>query len=69
MEVELTNDQDANHTRETMFLLGGAAMVLFGAGLILSTSAVRRYLGNGHIGNLLQGALPDLQRYLKLRDM
>ena len=31
--------------RETMYLFGGAAMVLFGAGLILSNPTVRRYLG------------------------
>jgi hypothetical protein len=49
--------------------LGGAAMVIFGAGLILSTPMVRRALGGAGIGNLLQAAIPDVERYMKLRAM
>jgi hypothetical protein len=67
MELEATND--SNETRDTMFLLGGAALVLFGAGLILSTPMVKRALGNAGIGNLLGAAMPDLQRYMKLKAM
>ena len=55
MELEATND--SNETRDTMFLLGGAALVLFGAGLILSTPMVKRALGNAGIGNLLGAAI------------
>jgi len=69
MELERTSDQDANETRDTMFLLGGAAMVLFGAGLILSTPMVRRALGGVGIGNLIGAAIPDLERYMKLKAM
>ena len=69
MELELSNDQGLNQGQETLFLLGGAAMILFGAGLILSTPAVRRYLDGAGVGNLLQAAIPDFQRYLKLRAM
>ena len=75
MSMELTehtngNGSDsANETRDTLFLLGGAAMVVFGAGLILSTPMMRRYLGGAGIGNLVQAAVPDLQRYMKLRAM
>ena len=69
MELELRNDQGLNQGQETLFLLGGAAMILFGAGLILSTPAVRRYLDGAGVGNLLQAAIPDFQRYLKLRAM
>jgi len=50
-------------------LLGGAALVVFGAGLILSTPVIRRYLGGGGVGNLVTAAIPDFQRYLKLRSM
>jgi len=67
MELEPTND--SNETRDTMFLLGGAALVLFGAGLILSTPMVKRALGDAGIGNLLGAAMPDLQRYMKLKAM
>ena len=67
--TEHTNGQDENEARDTLFLLGGAAMVLFGAGLILSTPVIRRQLGGMGIGNLLQAAVPDIERYLKLRAM
>ena len=43
--------------------------MLFGAGLILTNPAVRRYLGNAGIGNLLETAVPDIERYMKLRSM
>ncbi len=69
MELDRTNDQDANETRDTMFLLGGAALVIFGAGLILSTPMVKRALGGAGLGNLIGAAVPDLERYLKLRAM
>lgn len=68
-ELEQTNGHDENETRDTLFLLGGAAMVIFGAGLILSTPVVRRQLNGAGIGGLLGAALPDFQRYLKLRAM
>ncbi len=69
MELERTNVDDSNESRDTLFLLGGAAMVVFGAGLILSTPMVRRYLGGAGVGNLIQAAIPDFERYLKLRSM
>jgi hypothetical protein len=43
--------------------------MIFGAGLILSTPAVRRALAGGGVSNLIQAAIPDFQRYLKLRAM
>lgn len=55
--------------KETLYILGGAALVLFGTGLILSNPTVRRYLGQIGMGNLLTAALPDVDRYLKLRNM
>jgi hypothetical protein len=54
---------------DTLFLLSGAALVLFGAGLILSNQTVRRYLGRVGVGDLMQVAAPDVERYLKLRNM
>jgi hypothetical protein len=68
--TERTNDQIANENRDTLFLLGGAAMVVFGAGLILSTPAVRQYLGGVNIGNIVGAIIPkDFQRYMKMRAM
>jgi len=67
-------DSSNNHTesatdRDTLFMLSGVAFIVFGAGLILSNPLVRKYLGQVGIGNLVQTALPDLDRYLKLRSM
>jgi hypothetical protein len=61
--------EDENDTRDTLMLLSGAALVIFGAGLILTTPAVRKLLGGVGIGSLLQAAGPDFQRYLKLKAM
>lgn len=72
MSMELTqhaNGQDSNESRDTLFILGGAALVVFGAGLILSTPIIRRCLGGGGVGNVVQAAIPDIQRYMKLRSM
>jgi hypothetical protein len=69
MELTESTNGQANESRDTLFLLGGAAMVVFGAGLILSTPIIRRYLGGGGIGNLVEAAIPDFQRYMKLRSM
>ena len=64
-------EQNGNGTsdKDTLFMLSGVALVVFGAGLILSNPIARRYLGQFGLGNLAQGALPDLDRYLKLRSM
>jgi hypothetical protein len=54
---------------DTLYMLSGVALIVFGAGLILSNPIARRYLGKIGIGDLAQAALPDLDRYLKLRAM
>jgi hypothetical protein len=55
--------------KDMLFMLSGVALVVFGAGLILSNPIARRYLGQFGVGDLAQAALPDLDRYLKLRAM
>ncbi|MGA7234723.1 MAG: hypothetical protein WBY44_03530 [Bryobacteraceae bacterium] len=67
--AEYSDGLEAQESRDTLFLVGGAALMIFGAGLILSTPGVRRWLGGGGIGNLIQAAIPDFQKYLKLRAM
>jgi hypothetical protein len=62
-------DTTAIETRDTLFILGGAALVVFGAGLILSTPAVQRLLGGQGIGSMVKAAIPDFQRYMKLKSM
>ena len=66
---ESTNHSETATDRDTLFMLSGVALIVFGAGLILSNPIVRKYLGQAGIGNLAQNALPDLERYLKLRSM
>lgn len=55
--------------KDTVFLMGGVALIVFGTGLVLSNPAVRRLLGQVDIGSVLQEGLPDIQRYFKLRAM
>jgi hypothetical protein len=64
-----TNGNGLSTDRETLYLMGGVALMVFGAGLILSNPVVRRYLGQVGIGTLAQAALPDFERYMKLRAM
>jgi hypothetical protein len=59
----LTSDKD------TLFLLGGAALIVFGAGLILANPVTRKYMAQLGVGNLAKDLMPDLDRYLKLRSM
>jgi hypothetical protein len=57
-------------TKETLLLVGGLSLMFFGAGLVMTNPTVRRYLGQasiGGVGDLVQMALPDLERYLKMR--
>jgi len=55
--------------RETMLLFGGVALAIFGAGLILSNRSVRQLLGQVRPADLIQSAVRDVARYLKLRAM
>ena len=49
---------EAIETRDTLFLLGGLALVLFGAGLVITNPAVRKLLGGTNVGGLLQPPSP-----------
>ena len=55
--------------RDTLFMLSGVALMVFGAGLVLTNPIAKRYMGQLGIGDLASLALPDLDRYLKLRAM
>jgi hypothetical protein len=67
--VAIEEHGNGTSDKDTLFMLSGVALVVFGAGLILSNPIARRYLSQFGLGNLAQGALPDLDRYLKLRSM
>lgn len=73
MAVEIVNREESSGTdKDTLYMLGGVALVIFGAGLVLTNPTVRRYLGQigvGNFGNLASAALPDIERYFRLRSM
>ena len=69
--MELIERSQDNEARDTMFMLGGMALMLFGAGMILTNPLVRRYMGQAGMNglNLLQAAVPDVERYIRIRNM
>jgi hypothetical protein len=70
MDAMIERGQNGEATdKDTLMLMSGLAFVVFGAGLILSNRSVRRYIGQMEPGGLLQAAVPDVERYLKLRAM
>ncbi len=69
MELIETGANENASDKETLYMLGGVALIVFGLGLILSNRFVRRYMSQIGIGNLAGAAIPDIERYLKLRAM
>jgi hypothetical protein len=63
------SEPESNETRDTLFLLGGMSLILFVAGLVITNPVVRKLLGETNVGGLLQAAIPDLERYMKIRSM
>ncbi len=62
-------EESSGTDKETLYMLGGVALVIFGAGLVLSNPTVRRYLGQIGVGNIASAAIPDIERYFRLRSM
>jgi hypothetical protein len=72
METQIARHQGSGNTsdsKDTLFLLGGVALAVFGAGLILTNPTVRKYMGQLGVGNIAKDLMPDLDRYWKLRSM
>jgi hypothetical protein len=68
MEQHLAKTE-SSETKDMLMAIGGVALVVFGAGLIMSHPFVRRYLGNSGLGGLVAAAIPDIERYMKLKSM
>ena len=66
--MESTANGETNG-RDTLYMLGGVAMIVFGTGLVLSNPYIRRYISRLGVGNLAQSVMPDVERYFKLRAM
>jgi hypothetical protein len=71
MATQIMNrpDEILGPDKETLYMLGGIALIVFGAGLVISNPTVRRYLSQVGLGDLASSALPDLERYFRLRSM
>jgi hypothetical protein len=70
MEILRTaNNGDSDESQTTLMMFGGLALMTLGAGLILTSPIVRKYLGGLDVGKLLQAAGPDFERYMKLKSM
>ena len=67
--MAMEHDNEGFNDRDTLYMLSGVALMVFGAGLILTNPIAKRYMGQLGIGNLANLALPDLDRYLRLRSM
>jgi hypothetical protein len=69
MELINADNNGSDEARDTMLLFGGMALMLLGAGMVMTSPVVRRYLGGVNLAGLLQSAAPDFERYLKLKAM
>jgi len=69
MEIVKHTDGGPSTELDTLFMLGGVALVVVGAGMILSNPAVRRYVESSPIGNVLGNIIPDVEKYFRLRSM
>jgi hypothetical protein len=67
--AETTNGNGIGDAKDTLYVLGGVAMVIIGAGLVLTNPTVRKYLGRVGIGDFATTALPDIEKYFRLRSM
>jgi len=69
MELMDRIENETAGDKSTLYLLGGVALMVFGAGLIITNPVVRRYMSQLGVGNLANAAIPDIERYFKLRAM
>jgi hypothetical protein len=69
MDITQRDDLEGSGGKDTLLMLGGVALCVVGAGLILTSPVAKRYLGQLGIGDLAGGIVPDIERYFKLRSM
>jgi hypothetical protein len=69
MDIIQRDDLEGAGSKNTLLMLGGVALCVVGAGLILTSPIAKRYMGQLGIGDLAGGIVPDIERYFKLRSM
>ena len=68
-EMIRRNEREDSANKDTLFMLGGVALLVVGAGLVLTSPIAKKYMGQLGLGNLTGGIVPDIERYFKLRSM
>jgi hypothetical protein len=68
-EMIRRDEQESSANKDTLFMLGGVALLVVGAGLVLTSPIAKKYMGQLGLGNLTGGIVPDIERYFKLRSM
>jgi hypothetical protein len=74
----MTNN-DADDSKDMLYLVGGLALLIAGAGLVMAHPVIRRQVRNG-LDRMMPGIpenltaglstiVPDFERYMKLRSM
>jgi hypothetical protein len=63
------DEREDSANKDTLFMLGGVALLVVGAGLVLTSPIAKKYMGQLGLGNLTGGIVPDIERYFKLRSM
>jgi hypothetical protein len=72
------NANESSDARDTLLLAGGAALMIFGAGMLLASPVIRRTVlgalaptlpGQNGTNGTLGGLLPDVERYMRLKAM
>lgn len=76
--AEYGNDGGVSDGKDVLYLMGGIALMIFGAGLVLTNPVIRKSVAASLSAVLpdLKAKLPDMasvgndiQRYMKLRSM
>ena len=75
----MENNGNNSEGRDMLYLMGGLALMVFGAGLVISHPAVRKTVSAGLSAVLpglqdkfpvdLSAIGPDIQKYVRLREM
>ncbi|MBI1762486.1 MAG: hypothetical protein HYR56_13720 [Acidobacteria bacterium] len=74
------NNNGSADNKDVIYLMGGVALMVLGAGLVLTNSSVRNTLTStvsallpdlqqGNLLSDLTGVGPDIERYMRLRSM
>jgi hypothetical protein len=76
---ETIMETSSSESKDMLYLVGGLALLIAGAGLIMAHPDVRRQLRSGlermlpgipeNLTSGLSTVVPDLQRYMKIRAM